>query len=274
MKAQPISRLVVLLLGASSCRSALPSAQPEADVSIALTPYFRDLRTVRVHVGADTLAFLLDTGGGATLLTPSVAHRIGCRPYGRDVGYRMTGEPVVFRRCDSLTFRLSSWSRHLAPVAVFDVNALLPPELPRVDGVLALDTFRGQVLTVDWPGERLIVHDPNSSAAALQAAGVPIRPATGESGRMLTVAVKIAGRRGPLWFLIDSGNLQGTLIDSMLQQDSLLVAGPDSLVELRVGARTPVRVRVRSGRFILDGVLGTDYLQRGPVVLDLRGETP
>ena len=122
--------------------------------------------------------------------------------------------------------------------------------------------------------ERLIVHNANSSAAALEAAGVPIRPATGESGRMLTVLVKIAGRRGPLWFLLDSGNLQGTLSDSLVQQDSLLVVAADSLLELRVGARAPIRTRVRSGHFIMDGVLGTDYLLRGPVVLDLRGETP
>jgi len=269
-----IPRLVASLLAASGCRGALPGIQPGADVSIALTPYFRGLRTVRAQLGADTLTFLLDTGGGATLLAPSVANRIGCRPYGRDVGYRMTGEAVEFQRCDSLALGLAGWSRHLSPVAVFDVNALLPPELPRLDGVLALDTFRGQVLTIDWPSERLIVHSANTSMAALEAAGVPIRPATGESGRMLTVLVKIAGRRGPLWFLLDSGNLQGTLADSLVQHDSLLVVAADSLVELRVGARAPIRARVRSGHFIMDGVLGTDYLLRGPVVLDLRGETP
>jgi hypothetical protein len=274
MEARSAFRLMTLLFGASSCRDASPSIQPKADVSIALTRYFRDLRTVRAQLGADTLTLLLDTGGGATLLTPSVAQRIGCRPYGRDIGYRMTGEPVAFQRCDSLTLRLSSWSRHFAPVAVFDVNALLPPELPRLDGVLALDAFRGQVLTVDWPGDRLIVHAPSSSAAALQSAGVPIRPATGESGRMLTAVARVAGRGGPLWFLIDSGDLQGTLIDSLVQQDSLLIPGPDTLVTLRVGTRAPVRVGVLLRRLILDGVLGTDFLLRGPVALDLRGVTP
>jgi hypothetical protein len=64
------------------------------------------------------------------------------------------------------------------------------------------------------------------------------------------------------------------LIDAQVQQDSLLVAGPDSLVELRIGARAPIRVRVTLGRFILDGVLGTDFLLRRPVVLDLRSGAP
>jgi hypothetical protein len=272
MKAQAAARLLALLLVTSGCRDATPSDQPGADLSIPLTPYFRELRTVRAQLGDDTLTLLLDTGGGATLLTPAVAKRIGCRPNGRDVGQRMTGELVEFQRCDSATLHLSGWSRRFAPVAVFDVNALLPPELPRVDGVLALDAFRGQVVTVDWPGARLIVHGSATSSAAIQAAGLPIRAATGESGRMLTVLARIEGRRGPLWFLIDSGNLRGTLIDASVQGDSLLVAGADSLVELRVGARAPIRVRPHFGRFIMDGVLGTDYLMRGPVVLDLKRE--
>jgi hypothetical protein len=244
------------------------------DTPITLYPYFRELRTVRALAGRDTLTLLFDTGGGATLITPAMAQRIGCRPYGRDVGYRMTGEPVEFQRCDSLTLALSGWSRPLAPVAVFDVNALLPAELPRLDGVLALDAFRGQVLTIDWPGQRLLVHSPTSSEAALAAFGLTVRPATGETGRMLTVFARAAGQRGFLWLLIDSGNLQGTLIDSGVFRDALLIRGPDSLVALDLGPGHLQRVSVRPGTFILDGVLGADFLQRGPLALDLRGVTP
>jgi hypothetical protein len=266
--------LASLLVAACGGQTTRPNPQPGADISIQLHPYFRDLRTVQATLGRDTLTFLFDTGGGATLITPAVARRIGCRPYGRDAGYRMTGEPVEFQRCDSLALALSGWSRRFAPVAVFDVNALLPAELPRVDGVLALDAFRGQVVTIDWPGRRLTVQASHTSDSALAAFGLPIRAATGESGRMLTLLAKVVGRRGPLWFLIDSGDLQGTLIDSLVQRDSLLVTRSDSLVELRVGSRPPIQLSVRRGKFIVDGVLGTDYLQRGPVALDLRSITP
>ena len=269
----PFLPLVFLLLAGCGGRTT-QAAQPAADITIPLEPYFRELRTVRATLDRDTLTLLLDTGGGATLLTPEVARRIGCRPYGRDLGHRMTGEPVEFRRCDSVSLGFAGWFRRFAPVAVFDVNRLLPPELPRVDGVLALDGFQGQVVTFDWPALRVIVHARHTSAAALATDGVPIRAATGESGRMLTALVEVAGRRGTLWFLLDSGNLRGTLVDAHLQRDSLLLPGPDSLVELRIGSRAPIRVPAQAGSFILDGVLGTDYLQRGPVALDLRGITP
>ena len=266
--------LVFLLLAGCGGRESAPPAQPAADITIPLEPYFRELRTVRAILDRDTLTLLLDTGGGATLLTPDIAGRIGCRPYGRDVGHRMTGEPVEFQRCDSVSLGLSGWSPRFVPVAVFDVNLLLPPELPRVDGVLALDAFRDQVLTIDWPARRLVVHAKGTSDRALAAAGLPIRAATGESGRMLTAFAKLAGFRGDLWFLLDSGNLRGTLVDAHLRRDSLLLPGPDSLVELRIGSRAPIRLPVQTGSFILDGVLGTDYLQRGAVTLDLRDITP
>lgn len=262
--------LVLLLLAGCSGRGSGPQAQPGADVTISLEPYFRDLRVVRATLDRDTLTLLLDTGGGATLLTPAAARRIGCRPYGRDVGYRMNGEPVEFQRCDSVSLGLSGWLRRLVPVGVFDVNRLLPQELPRVDGVLSLDVFRGQVVTFDWPARRLTVHAPSTSDRALAADGVPVRMATGGSGRMLTAFASVAGTRGALWFLLDSGNLRGTLVDAHLRHDSLLLPGPDSLLELRIGGSAPIRVPVQVGTLIMDGVLGTDYLQRGPVALDLR----
>ena len=74
-----------LLLGALSgiamiaCRQTPESGSGRdgpietADVTIELHPYFRDLRVVHARVGGDTLRLLLDTGGGATLITPQLS---------------------------------------------------------------------------------------------------------------------------------------------------------------------------------------------------------
>jgi len=271
-----LNRLLVVASLSAACGGpeAGSVAQPAADVLIVLHPYFRDLRTVRVGLDRDTLTLLLDTGGGATLITPTVAARLGCRPFGRDVASRMDGERVVFQRCDSLTVDLAGWKRRLAPVGVFDVNALLPSELPRLDGVLALDVFDENVLTIDWPARRLTVHAASTSAAALAANGIPLRAATGDNGRTLTVLAEVGSRRGALWLLIDSGNLRGTLIDAHIPRESLLVFASDSTVPLRVGPRAPYSDSAHVGDFIIDGALGTTFLERGPVALDLRRLTP
>lgn len=265
---------IVVVLVLASCGPESNAPIRAASIAIPLEPYFRDLRVVRVAAGETTLTLLLDTGGGATLITPQVAHAIGCRPHGADVGHRMSGEAVVFSRCDSLRLSAGAWSASLAPVGVFDVNALLPNELPRLDGVLALDAFRGQVVTLDWTAGTLIVHDPAQADSAVATSGVAFRAATGESGRFLTAFAQVEGTKELLWFLLDTGNIRGTLVAHSVLRDSLLPLRAPGEAQLRIGGRPAMALPFTAADLILDGVLGTDYFRRGPVTLDLRCAHP
>jgi hypothetical protein len=266
---------VATLLALASCapREATPPQDAgapafDAAATLALRPYFRDLRTIRVAIAGDTVELLFDTGGGETLITPALAAAIGCTPSGRSVGHRMSGEPVVFQHCDSVAIDVGGTRIVQAPVAVFDVNALLPTELPRLGGVLALDAFRGTVLTLDWASGRVRVHD-RATADSAAAGGLPVRFATGTDGASLAALVRVEGRRGPLWLLLDSGNLRGTLLAEHVPRDSLL-AVRDGRVTLRIGARDGWSTNFAAVPLILDGALGTDFLLRAPVSLDLR----
>lgn len=260
---------------AGGCRSPavdleLERSRPPNDIVVTLQPYFRDLMTVSVRAGPDTLRMLFDTGGGATLLAPASARHRGCLPYGRDVGHRMSGEAVVFQRCEAIDVDLGGWRRRLGPVAVFEVNALLPPQLPRLNGVLALDALRDQVVTIDWPGRQLRIHGSRRGHEPRPQATLPYRAATGETGGTLTVLVPVEGRRGALWSLLDSGNLRGTLVAEWVIEDSLLTPSADSTALVRIGGRRPWRSRVVPAELILDGVLGTSFFANGPITLDLR----
>jgi hypothetical protein len=261
---------IAACMGAIACERAAPRGPDTAlPAVLRLEPYFRDLRVLKVVAGRDTLRLLLDTGGGATLITPTVATQLGCTPYGADVGHRMTGERVVFARCDSLALRAGAWAAVIRPVAVFDVNALLPRELPRLDGVLALDAFRGRSITLDWAGDSVTVWGasagPPSSLAPL-----PTRWATGEAGRFLSALIGFAGTRDTVWLLLDSGNLRGTLLSTNLLRDSLLLLGSPREAILRMPGDSSLTLPYASADLVVDGALGTDFLRRGPVTLDLR----
>ena len=279
IRSSPAARALLLLslAAASACATArvkgsTGAALPRDAVSLALTPYFRELRVVQVMAGDDRLTMLVDTGGGATLLTPQVAARHGCQPYGHDVGYRMTGERVAFQRCDAIELSSGRWRRRIAPVAVFDVNALLPKELPPLDGVLALDAFRGDVVTLDWPAGAVTVHGLADRAAALARHGVAVRVATGETGRMLSAFVPVAARKGRLWFLLDSGNLRGTLVGSDVVGDGLLERpAADGRLTLAIASLPPASMPASVTDLTIDGALGTSFLMQAPVTLDLRG---
>lgn len=244
--------------------------QPRDTTRIPLTPYFRGLKTASLRIDGSDYTFLVDTAGGRTLLAPEVAATLGCTPRGRDVGYRMNGEPVVFQNCPVLSGMLSSLPVHVAPVAVFDINGLLPAELPRLHGSLALDAFRGQVLTLDWARNALVVHSAPDGTDALRRNGLPIRFATGETGTALSVLVPVQSARTQLWFLLDSGNVKGTLVDRRLLQDGSIQLKVDSFAQFRVGTGGEESLQVLADDINYDGVLGTEFLQSHLISIDLR----
>lgn len=254
-------------LAAAACRPATapPPGQTVQPYALGLREYYRGLRTASLDSDAGRLTMLVDTGGGATLVVPAVAARLGCTPSGRDVGHRMTGEIVVFQRCPRARLRADGFEATIDPLAVFDVNTLLPAELPRVDGVLALDAFRGHLVTIDWPGARIRVDDSADAGASL-----PFRVATDTNGRFFSALVQVDGTAGALWFLLDSGNLRGTLVARHVLDQGLLGAGDGQTRPLAVGGRPPRQVRVEPADLVIDGALGVDTLLQGPVTLDLR----
>lgn len=268
----PATWLVAIACLGGGCGSPqAPAETPTRKAAVlALQPYFRELKTVRVSAAGRLLTMLLDTGGGATFITPEVARQVGCTPFGRDVGHRMTGEAVEFQRCESLTLSSGAWQRRLEPIAVFDIGRLLPPELPKIDGVVALDAFEGEVVTVDWAAGTLTVHASGEAAAAVARSGVPTRAATGDSGRFYSAMVPVAASRGVLWFLLDSGNIRGTLVARHVARGGRLNVEQNGEAAVTVGSRQPVRIRTETADLDIDGALGTAWLLLGPVTLDLR----
>lgn len=245
-------------------------AAPAQDLQLELDPYFRGLRTITLTAGAQKLVMLVDTGGGVSAISPQSAAAMGCVPFGRDVGHRMTGEAVTFQRCESATLAAGRWSHTFAPVGVFDIAALLPKELPHLDGVLTLDAFAGRVVTFNWAANNITIVDPAREREAVAATGVPFRAATGETGRFLTAFLPVAGTRGPLWFLLDSGNIRGTLAAESVMAETLLPLGAGKTARLAIGGRPAIELEFTTEKLAIDGALGTDLLMRGAVTLDLR----
>jgi hypothetical protein len=254
----PALLLAAAALAVTPCGEVPPPTSPEGDVSIRLEPYVGRLVTVEAKLGQEKLRLLLDTGGGQTLVTPRVALRLGCTPRGRTVGLRMTGERVEFARCDAVPLEIGGRRLPGSAVAVWDVMAVLPKDVPPLDGVLALDRLAGQPFTLDLSGRTLTLE----SAASLERR-VPglrrleARVATGLSGADLTVFVHgVLGQPG--WFLFDSGNLDLTQVaPHMLPATE---GTPPSAGLLTLDGLPPVEVPTRVRDLLYDGVLAESFL--------------
>ena len=190
---------------AAAC-SAIESDQEitKEPIEISLNPYVSRLVTVDALVGHETLKLLFDTGGVETSITPDVARRLGCIPSGRSVGFRMTGEMVESQYCHDISLSIGGVSFHHERIVVWDVNKILPEDLPRLDGILSLKTFLDQPFTIDLSSKHLILEtkesleDRTSTMTRLES-----RIATGPNGNELTIFLqgKIREFRNYGWFL-------------------------------------------------------------------------
>jgi hypothetical protein len=262
---------LVLILATLSTSGGGPEPMGEP-IEVSLEPYVADLVTVRAITGSDTLKLILDTGGGATLIEPDVAGRLGLRPSGRGVGYRMSGEQAEFQYCPDVTLTIGGIPFTHESMAVWDLGSILPEGLPPVDGVLSLNTFQDQPFTLDLASKRLILETGQTLAdRTKKMTRLRSRIATGVDGSELTVFLH--GRiRDPGWFLLDSCNLGSVIAAPHLgpygTDDSVI--SPDTWeAELALDGLPPAQMLFRTEDIIYDGVLSEEYMRQWVFTFDL-----
>jgi len=235
-----------------------------APVQVALNPYIGRMVTVDVAIGVDTARLIFDTGGGETFISPEMATRIGCAPTGRSVGFRMSGERVDFQLCHAVTISIGGLAFEHEQLGVWDINAVLPEGVPPVDGVLSLNTFAAQPLTLDLGNGMLTLETASSYRDRIRdMTRLNSRLATGPAGDELTVFVRGAVD-GPAWFLLDNGNLD-------VVQAALHLGGPEEVWEhvLQVDGMPPVTTSFRTRDIIYDGVLSEEFMREWLFSFDL-----
>ncbi len=268
-----------MVTGCAGTRGAQPVASEEtraavanAPVTISLQPYRTRLRTVTVKVGAETGTFMLDTAGGLSLFTPTFAKKVGCEPWGRITGFHMMGDRLDSPQCNDVRLEVAGLSLQAPVVAVLDIMSFFPKDAEPLDGVLALDAFAGQVLTLDVGNNQVIVETPESLAERTRTMREgQARIAREVQGAALSVFTAARTPKGLAWFELDSGN-GGTFLMSRHVAPTL---GLDPKVEQTQPARfelvggVPVEGDFHVPEMIIDGNLGMPFLSKWLVTLDL-----
>lgn len=202
-------RIAAVLLVFLPALAFAQAAKPEAEFRIE--PYRKTI-ALRASVNGVPGLFTFDTAGGTTHVTPDYAKRIGCMPWGRLTGYQMHGQRLDTPRCDKLAFKIGDTTLPLPIAGVLDVMSLFPKDATPVEGLIALDLFEGRTITIDFPGQRLLIESPDSARERTRGAReVPIRLQREMQGRSLAVSMESQTPQGPILFEIDSGN-GGTLL--------------------------------------------------------------
>lgn len=261
------------VLAAALALSTAAAAQT-APFTVPLGDYF-GIRTVEVTVAGETGQFLFDTGGGVSIISPALAEKVGCTPFAQITGFRLSGERLTMPRCDDLAIAIDGETLSVPSAGVFDLAPLLPPDGPRIEGLIALDVLAARPFTLEIEAGRLTFETPESLAARTAAAiELPIQFHRQAGGISLTVMARVPTARGALWMQLDSGS-DGALL---LAKTSAQPLGLDPDIErqpLRLALRgtdgreiaAEVQARVRD--MIIDGNIGAPVMKDWIMTFDL-----
>lgn len=266
------------LLAASACTSAPQTTSTTQPTAIALGTFLGLLPTIDVAVEGEAATMILDTGGGVTALTPNLASRIGCTPWGQITGFQLTGDKLTGQRCSNVALALGGQSLGARDVGVIDLSPLLRPVAPQIDGLFSLDALADTPFTLDLAAAQLTLETPQTLAArTANATEIPIRLTRQAGGASLTVMARVPTESGNLWMQLDAGSdaaLQ--LAPSSAVALGLDPAQPNQQTTLTLTGTNgetislPTNARIRD--MIIDGNIGLPILRQWVMTFDLAAQ--
>jgi Aspartyl protease len=244
----------------------------DAPPVVPLESYGESQKIIRAKINGQEGTFLFDSGGGVTNVTPEFAEEIGRKPWGKIVGFRMTGQRVDMARCDDVMLEIAGVQEHLPIIGVFDLMSLLPPGASKLDGMIGLDAFANKSISIDLANQRIVIETPESFAARINGATEEaVRVVRDGEGLALTLDAAVKTAHGTAWMELDTGN-DGDIVvaDWLADEFGLDPTKKDAQpikFQLANGLKGEGRGRARD--LIMDGNLGSQVLRNWIVTFDL-----
>jgi hypothetical protein len=237
---------------------------------IHLNRFRKALWTVRVTVNGKPGEFLLDTGGGNTLLTSAFAAGLDCRCWGRTTGYNMFGQRADGPHCDDVQINAGDTRLTNVNVGTIDFGDRFAGD-KTPDGLLSLDAFDGKAITLDQTAGLLTIETPGSLARRTKRMReVPFRVSRECSARCLSVFVGVPTSQGLTWLILDSGAGGVSLIArEYAGAFGLDPGGKEQQLEYDIAPGVHVDSPVVVTDMIMDGNLGQPFMSRYVITMDL-----
>jgi len=259
--------ILSVLMPSQVSAAGKPARKPQV---IRLERFRKALWKVHVTVKGKPGDFLLDTGGGVTLLAEDFSKDIDCKFWGRNTGYNMFGKRGDGPHCDDVQIKAGDVA--LTPVSVgkIDFGDQFPGD-KNPDGLLSLDAFDGKAITLDQTAGTLTIETPESLARRTKAMKeLPFRMVRDCSARCLNGFVGVPTPEGMTWLILDSG--AGGV--SLISRDHAGIFGLDpkgkeQRLKYEAAAGVPIDSPVVVADMIMDGNLGQPFMSRYIITFDL-----
>jgi hypothetical protein len=232
--------------------------------------------TINVQVGSKTYPFLFDTGGGITTISPVIAKEIGCTPFGQITGWNAGGTRLDFKRCDNVDLKLGGYQTQVN-TGLYEIMTFFSPDTKEIGGIVALQTFKDKIITIDLAGNRLTVETEKSMAERIRDMK-PLEARIGSQGAGAVIDLFVAANtpKGKIWLEFDTGNFS-TLQFAPHAQEMLGInfdapnrAKMTKPVKLDLVGLGTIEMPGRERTMIYDGMLNYDTISKMTVTIDLR----
>lgn len=258
-----VSLLMPLSVGASTKIPAKPQV-------IKLQRFRKALWKVHVVVKGKPGDFLLDTGGGVTLLTEAFSKGIECQFWGRTTGFNMFGKRSDGPHCDNVQIMAGDVALTPVNVGKIDFEGQFPGDVAP-DGLLSLDAFDGKAITLDQHTGTLTIETPRSLVNRTRAMKeLPLRISRECSARCLSVFLGVPTAKGMTWLILDSG--AGGV--SLISRDHADLFGLDpnareQQLKFEAAPGVPIVSPALVTDMIMDGNLGQPFMSQYVITFDL-----
>jgi hypothetical protein len=231
--------------------------------------------TVSVNIGGKNYTFFFDSGAAVTSISPSIAKAIGCEPYGQLTGYDAGGGVHKMTRCDDVEMNVGGFSTKI-DVTVSDPMIYFPPKTPQIDGIISLQTFEDQIITMDLIGNNLFIEtDKSFKKRTADMKPLKSRLSRELSGYGVDIFLAVNSPKGKVWMLLDTGNTNKLLLAPHAQEQLGIVLDKSSdktpkPVSLDLLGFGTIEAMGREREMIYDGMLNYDTILKMLLTIDLK----
>lgn len=220
---------------------------------------------VEAHIaGAGPYRFLVDTGSTLSLVSPAVAERSGARAIvGQAVEVHSSrGDSVALPAVELSSLEIGGARFGRVSAAVHDFSELSAQLGLPVHGLIGFPVFRDVVLTLDYPGRRLVISPAGETGGAMEGQLLALEP--GQARPFVPIRVGSTATRA----LIDSGS--DAAVSLNLESAPQPFVGPlrGTSLNVSISGEFPQVL----GRLASDVHLGAHALSQ-PIVEVTRGES-
>jgi len=259
--------IIFVLLPSLVSATSKVTAKPQV---IRLERFRKALWKVHVTIKGKVGDFLLDTGGGVTLLTEDFSKGIDCKFWGRTTGYNMFGKRSDSPHCDNVQIKAGDVALTPVNVGKIDFGDQFAGD-KNPDGLLSLDAFDGKAITLDQKAGTLTIETSKSLARRTKAMKeLPFRISRECSARCLSAFVGVPTHEGMTWLILDSG--AGGV--SLISRDhaglfGLDPNGKEQRLKYEAAPGVPIDSPVLVTEMIMDGNLGQPFMSQYVITFDL-----